>query len=162
LRCATSAAIARSNKRARRPRGQRKPGYANFAVDSPPIELVLSGAPDAAERLSHAGVETDDNDGVEATIARLALAGIVDRVERDETCCYAKKSTVWSSDPRACAGSSKSRRTSAPSQARRPAGAPRAGAHPRARRAAAGAAARESCAGGAGAPPAMPYGRGGG
>ena len=81
------------------PVAKRKPGYANFAVDSPPIKLVLFEDPHAAERLNHVGFETDDNDEVEATIVRLEPTGVVDRVERDETCCYAKKSTVWSSDP---------------------------------------------------------------
>ena len=68
-------------------------------MDSPPLKLVLFEDPHAAERLNHVGFETDDNDEVEATIARLEPSGVVDSVERDETCCYAKKSTVWSSDP---------------------------------------------------------------
>jgi catechol 2,3-dioxygenase-like lactoylglutathione lyase family enzyme len=78
---------------------KRKPGYANFAVDSPPIKLVLFEDPAAAERLNHVGFETDDNDEVEATIVRLEPTGVVDRIERDESCCWAKKSTVWSNDP---------------------------------------------------------------
>ncbi len=81
------------------PVAKRKPGYANFAVDSPPIKLVLFESPEAPERLNHVGFETDDNDEVEATITRLEPTGVVDRIERDESCCWAKKSTVWSSDP---------------------------------------------------------------
>ena len=37
------------------PVNKRKPGYANFAVDSPPIKLVLFEAPEASERLNHVG-----------------------------------------------------------------------------------------------------------
>ena len=77
---------------------KRKPGYANFAVDSPPLKLVLFEAPDASERLNHVGFEMD-TDEVEATIARLEPQGLADQVNRDETCCYAQKSTVYSKDP---------------------------------------------------------------
>ena len=52
------------------PVNKRKPGYANFAVDSPPIKLVLFEAPEANERLNHVGFEMD-TDEVGATIARL-------------------------------------------------------------------------------------------
>ena len=77
---------------------KRKPGYANFAVDSPPIKLVLFEAPEASEQLNHVGFEMD-TDEVEATISRLEPQGLADQVNRDETCCYAQKSTVYSKDP---------------------------------------------------------------
>ena len=80
------------------PVNKRKPGYANFAVDSPPIKLVLFEAPEANERLNHVGFEME-TDEVEATISRLEPQGLADQVIRDETCCYAKKSTVYSKDP---------------------------------------------------------------
>lgn len=80
------------------PVNKRKPGYANFAVDSPPIKLVLFEAPEASERLNHVGFEMD-TDEVEETITRLEPQGLADQVIRDETCCYAKKSTVYSKDP---------------------------------------------------------------
>lgn len=78
---------------------KRKPGYANFAVDSPPIKLVLFENPEATERLNHVGFEMMEMDEVEATIARLEPQGLADKVIRDETCCYAEKSTMYSKDP---------------------------------------------------------------
>ena len=36
---------------------KRKPGYANFAIEQPPLKLVLFENPDASERLNHLGVE---------------------------------------------------------------------------------------------------------
>ena len=36
---------------------KRKPGYANFAIDEPPLKLVLFENPGASERLNHLGVE---------------------------------------------------------------------------------------------------------
>jgi catechol 2,3-dioxygenase-like lactoylglutathione lyase family enzyme len=76
-----------------------KPGYANFAVESPPLKLVLFEQPGAPERLNHVGFEYFDNEEVEAVIRDLEPKGIVDTINRDETCCYAKKSTVWTRDP---------------------------------------------------------------
>jgi catechol 2,3-dioxygenase-like lactoylglutathione lyase family enzyme len=76
-----------------------KPGYANFAVESPPLKLVLFEQPGAPERLNHVGFEYFDNDEVEAVARDLEPKGIVDHVDRDESCCYAKKSTVWTRDP---------------------------------------------------------------
>ena len=35
---------------------KRRPGYANFAVDAPPLKLVLIENPDAAGSLNHLGV----------------------------------------------------------------------------------------------------------
>jgi catechol 2,3-dioxygenase-like lactoylglutathione lyase family enzyme len=78
---------------------KRKPGYANFAVEDPPLKLVLFEAPGAAERLNHVGFEYFDNAPVEAMIAKLEPGGLATRVDRDESCCYAKKSTVWAADP---------------------------------------------------------------
>lgn len=80
------------------PVNKRKPGYANFALDSPPIKLVLFEAPEATERLNHVGFEMDLGE-VEETLKRLEPQGLADEVIRDETCCYARKSTVYSTDP---------------------------------------------------------------
>ena len=55
---------------------KRKPGYANFAIDEPPLELVLLEVPGAAERLNHLGVEVFEQGDVDAAIARLSGAGI--------------------------------------------------------------------------------------
>lgn len=81
------------------PVNKTKPGYANFAVDSPPIKLVLFEDPEATERLNHVGFEMMEIDEVESTITRLEPQGLADQVVRDETCCYAEKSTVYSKDP---------------------------------------------------------------
>jgi catechol 2,3-dioxygenase-like lactoylglutathione lyase family enzyme len=78
---------------------KRKPGYANFSIDQPPLKLVLFENPAAAERLNHVGFETTENEEVEAQIARLEPLGLASQVIRDEHCCYARKSTVYAHDP---------------------------------------------------------------
>ena len=57
---------------------KRKPGYANFAIDQPPLKLVLFENPDADERLNHLGVEVFDDADVHAATERLKSAGLVD------------------------------------------------------------------------------------
>jgi arsenite methyltransferase len=78
---------------------KRKPGYANFAIDRPPLKLVLFENPEAAERLNHLGVEVFDDAEVHAATDRLKAAGMADAVEDQQTCCYATQNKVWARDP---------------------------------------------------------------
>ncbi len=81
------------------PVNKRKPGYANFAIDGPPLKLVLFEEPDAPERLNHLGVEVFDDEDVTTATERLKASGMEHLVEDETTCCYAKQNKVWSSDP---------------------------------------------------------------
>ena len=78
---------------------KRKPGYANFAIDRPPLKLVLFENPDADERLNHLGVEVFDDMEVHAATDRLKSAGMAEAVEDQQTCCYATQNKVWALDP---------------------------------------------------------------
>jgi catechol 2,3-dioxygenase-like lactoylglutathione lyase family enzyme len=77
---------------------KRRPGYANFALENPPLKLVLFENPDAPERLNHLGVEVFDDADVRDATARLAAAGVAHRVEQ-KTCCYARQNKVWAHEP---------------------------------------------------------------
>ena len=81
------------------PVNKRKPGYANFAIDQPPLKLILFELPDAPERLNHLGVEVFDDEDVTAATERLKAAGMEHLVEDESTCCYAKQNKVWASEP---------------------------------------------------------------
>ncbi len=81
------------------PVNKRKPGYANFAIEQPPLKLVLFELPDAPERLNHLGVEVFEDGEVSAATERLKAAGLAELVEDETTCCYAKADKVWASDP---------------------------------------------------------------
>ena len=74
---------------------KRKPGYANFAVEQPPLKLVLLENPGQGGTLNHLGVEVEDSAAVEAEQARLAEAGLAAVDERDTTCCYARQDKFW-------------------------------------------------------------------
>jgi catechol 2,3-dioxygenase-like lactoylglutathione lyase family enzyme len=78
---------------------KRKPGYANFAIEEPPLKLVLFEAPEATERLNHLGVETSEQSDVDEAVARFRAAHISESEENESTCCYATQNKVWSIDP---------------------------------------------------------------
>lgn len=78
---------------------KQRPGYANFAIDQPPLKLVLFESPDASERLNHLGVEVFDDAEVDATAERLSKEGILDRMQAETTCCHATQNKIWSNEP---------------------------------------------------------------
>jgi len=78
---------------------KRKPAYANFVVEQPPLKLVLFENPDADERLNHLGVEVFEDADVRAATERLKAADLVDSVEDEQICCYATQNKVWAIDP---------------------------------------------------------------
>jgi catechol 2,3-dioxygenase-like lactoylglutathione lyase family enzyme len=82
---------------------KQRPGYANFAVDNPPLKLVLIEVEDRGHgvegALNHVGVEVFDSFDVEEATRRLQDAGLATFDERDTTCCYALQDKVWVHDP---------------------------------------------------------------
>jgi catechol 2,3-dioxygenase-like lactoylglutathione lyase family enzyme len=78
---------------------KRRPGYANFAVASPPLKLVLIENPGAGGSLNHLGVEVAERQDVTEAQARLADEGLPTSVEDDVTCCFAVQDKVWVTDP---------------------------------------------------------------
>ena len=78
---------------------KRRPGYANFALDQPPLKLVLFENPDAPERINHLGVEVFDAAQVREAGTRLETAGILAEIEEEAVCCHAEQTKVWSHEP---------------------------------------------------------------
>ena len=78
---------------------KREPGYANLVSDAPALKLVLFETDDVTDRLNHLGVEVFDDAGVAAAAERLAVAGVENEVQQEETCCYAKQNKVITYDP---------------------------------------------------------------
>jgi catechol 2,3-dioxygenase-like lactoylglutathione lyase family enzyme len=75
-----------------------KPGYANFAIEAPPLKLVLIENGDGGG-INHLGVEVPDTDGVMAAIDRLEAQELATDVEKDVACCYAVQDKVWATAP---------------------------------------------------------------
>lgn len=88
---------------------KRREGYANFAIDEPPLKLVLfeaaEGASDdagccgTAGSINHLGVETDTAPQVVDAEKRLSESGLATTGVDDTMCCYAEKSETWVTDP---------------------------------------------------------------
>ena len=87
------------------PPAKRRPGYANFAIEDPPLKLVLfevgetggSGADFA--HLNHLGVETESADEVVSAESRLAAGGLTTTGVDDTQCCFAEKTETWVTSP---------------------------------------------------------------
>jgi catechol 2,3-dioxygenase-like lactoylglutathione lyase family enzyme len=77
---------------------KQRPGYANWALDEPPLKLVLVESAEGGT-LNHLGVEVGSPTEVIATTARLADEGLATKVEDNVTCCYATQDKVWVNDP---------------------------------------------------------------
>lgn len=79
---------------------KRRADYALFVTEAPALELALDRKTRAhVDDSTHYGIAVETADEVDSAIARLRLAGIAVSVERDATCCYAKQTKVWASDP---------------------------------------------------------------
>jgi catechol 2,3-dioxygenase-like lactoylglutathione lyase family enzyme len=81
------------------PPAKRRPGYANFAIENPPVKLVLFENPAESGTLNHVGVERSTVDEVYAEADRLEQAGLKLEVEDDVVCCYARQDKHWVTGP---------------------------------------------------------------
>ena len=81
------------------PPAKRRPGYANFAVENPPVKLVLFENPAATGTLNHVGVERESMEEVRSEGERLEAAGLTLDAEGDVVCCYARQDKHWVTGP---------------------------------------------------------------
>jgi catechol 2,3-dioxygenase-like lactoylglutathione lyase family enzyme len=72
-----------------------RPGYANFAIDDPPLKLVLIQNEGAPGSLNHLGVEVFSTEEVSEATRYLSDVGFATRIEEKTTCCFAVQDKVW-------------------------------------------------------------------
>jgi catechol 2,3-dioxygenase-like lactoylglutathione lyase family enzyme len=70
-------------------------GYANFAIEEPPLKLVLIANEGTPGSINHLGVEVFTTEEVTEATKYLTEVGMKTRVEEDATCCFAVQSKVW-------------------------------------------------------------------
>ena len=75
-----------------------KSGYANFAIENPPLKLVLIEKPEGGS-INHLGVEVESTDDVARATDRLTAAGLAEMTEEGVVCCYAEQDKVWTTGP---------------------------------------------------------------
>lgn len=79
---------------------KRRPGYAKFLGDDPPLNLSLREAPPTRPAGDeHFGLQVPDENAVAAAALRLRAAGLPVREEARTSCCYALQRKVWVVDP---------------------------------------------------------------
>jgi catechol 2,3-dioxygenase-like lactoylglutathione lyase family enzyme len=70
-------------------------GYANFAIEQPPLKLVLIENGGDPGSINHLGVEVFSTDEVLASATYLSSVGLATRIEKSTTCCFAVQNKVW-------------------------------------------------------------------
>ncbi len=76
------------------------PDYALFITEQPGLELALNRSTSVSPvDDAHFGIGVTSVDLVDRALSRLQGAGYHVDVEREETCCYANQTKVWSADP---------------------------------------------------------------
>jgi catechol 2,3-dioxygenase-like lactoylglutathione lyase family enzyme len=81
------------------PPAKERPGYANFALQDPPLKLVLIEGEGPGGSLNHLGVEVETCQEVDDATGRLSDQGLSTRTEDSVVCCYALQDKVWTDDP---------------------------------------------------------------
>lgn len=72
-----------------------RPGYANFAIEEPPLKLVLIESEGEPGSINHLGVEVFSTSEVVASAKYFSEVGLTPRVEENTTCCFALQDKVW-------------------------------------------------------------------
>jgi catechol 2,3-dioxygenase-like lactoylglutathione lyase family enzyme len=75
-----------------------RPGYANFAIEQPPLKLILIEG-EHGGTLNHLGVEVESSTEVAAAREHLIAEGLVTVTEEHVECCYAVQDKVWIDAP---------------------------------------------------------------
>ena len=70
-------------------------GYANFAIEEPPLKLVLIEGEGTPGSINHLGVEVFSTDEVTQAGTYLSSVGLETHREEATTCCFAVQDKVW-------------------------------------------------------------------
>ena len=83
----------------RSPPSKVRDGYANFAIENPPLKLVLFEHAGNNGSINHLGIEVETTAMVEDAIGYLDAQGLPTEIEQETTCCYAVQDKVWVAAP---------------------------------------------------------------
>lgn len=77
---------------------KRKPDYAKWMLDDPRLNFAISTRTETAG-VDHLGIQVEQESELEEITERLKKADLGVYDEGEATCCYAKSSKAWVSDP---------------------------------------------------------------
>ena len=73
--------------------------YAKFDLTHPALNLSLVSSTGRISAVNHLGIEVESVEDIAAWKERLQRVGVIDRVEENIACCFARQDKVWFSDP---------------------------------------------------------------
>ena len=76
-----------------------RPGYANFAIENPPLKPVLIEGHGEPGTMNHVGVEVASPDEVQEAVSNAASHHRPHDVHESQTCCFAVQDKVWVHGP---------------------------------------------------------------
>jgi catechol 2,3-dioxygenase-like lactoylglutathione lyase family enzyme len=73
--------------------------YAKFDLSEPALNLSLVSSTGRISSLNHLGIEVESVTEIATWKHRLQQQGVLDKVESDVTCCFARQDKLWFADP---------------------------------------------------------------
>lgn len=73
--------------------------YAKFDLTEPNLNLSLVSSTGAVSSVNHLGIEVASTDELATWKQRLQEQGILEKVEEDIACCFARQDKLWFTDP---------------------------------------------------------------
>lgn len=73
--------------------------YAKFDLTLPPLNFSLVSSTGAISTVNHLGIEVESSDEIAAWKQRLQAQGILEKVEDNIACCFARQDKLWFADP---------------------------------------------------------------
>ncbi|MEQ1794089.1 MAG: ArsI/CadI family heavy metal resistance metalloenzyme [Nitrospira sp.] len=73
--------------------------YAKFDLSTPALNLSLVSSTGKISSVDHLGIEVDSRDEIAQWKVRLQGVGVLERVDENTTCCFARQDKLWFTDP---------------------------------------------------------------
>lgn len=73
--------------------------YAKFDLSRPDLNLSLVSSTGRVSAVNHLGIEVEALADIVAWKERLQREGVIERVDENIACCFARQDKVWFSDP---------------------------------------------------------------
>jgi extradiol dioxygenase family protein len=73
--------------------------YAKFDLMAPELNLSLVSSTGRVSVVNHLGIEVESADDIARWKKRLQEQGILEKVEEDVACCFARQDKLWVTDP---------------------------------------------------------------
>jgi catechol 2,3-dioxygenase-like lactoylglutathione lyase family enzyme len=73
--------------------------YAKFDLHEPALNFSLVASTGKISTVGHLGIEVDSAEDIAAWKERLQEKGILEKVEENIACCFARQDKLWFSDP---------------------------------------------------------------